>query len=1264
MPLTNRSAIIRYLQAVKFAPALGLLAGFAATALAAPADRITRPVDDRVKRAIPGNVHPLAQAKFDQGPIDPEMRMNYIMLMVKPSAAQQTDLDGLLADRQNPSSPQFHKWLTPEEFGERFGLSAGDSSKVAAWLRAEGLTVNRVARARNWLAFSGTAGQVSKALRTSFHSFEVDGKTHFANTTAPAVPDALAGMVGGFLGLNDFHLKSYARLTPAPSVSRLGPYDNSGALHYLAPQDFATIYDIEPLYRQNIDGTGQNIAIVGDSDVDPADISAFRTQYGLPVNPPVMIPYAGFDPGYSEDQIEGTLDLEWSGAVAPHATIDYVYGPDVFEAIVYAVDNDVAPIVSISYGACEVEFSALFYRSVAQEGNAQGITLISASGDSGAAGCDAQGFQPFATQGLMVDFPAAMPEVTGVGGTEFVEGSGKYWSSVNSTDFGSALSYIPEEAWNESGGFGLGASGGGASLFYSKPAWQAGPGVPSDSGRDVPDVALSAAGHDGYNITFFGQNIQVGGTSCAAPSMAGIVALLNQYQVTKGFQAQPGLGNINPQLYRLAQSSPSAFHDVTSGNNMVPCAQGSPDCLTGSLGYQAGPGYDQATGLGSIDVSALASAWNTATNAVKVGLYLSAPALTLNDTLNMVAIVTPASGKGTPTGRVDFSSGGLALGSGTLSSSQAGQAAYLSFPAFMLGFGQSGIVAVYSGDAAFSGGGSATEQFQVNAPPGASILVTWPNTVWPSAADAQGLSWQTSMQLSEEAGVPAIVTSFTIDGQSQPLSQYFPSPDIPPNGTVNVVTVFRNLVPPVTRTFAFTGVDAGGNTWSRTVQVEYMPLLPNENLALAATPLTVAQNTTADPACQWAVQLNIDDVGGYLNYLTNLYIGGVDASSAIPSIFGTSRIDAYGDAQGTLCFGGITPPATDAILVVESGSFAQEINVSFIGPPANPGTLSASPASLSLAVAQGSASTPTALAVDLSDQTQSWTASIFPANRTTAWLTASKLSGTGSGQIALTASGTGFEPGVYRATIVIQSQNAQPQYVNVPVMFVLGGAASGTSIAAVANAASFQSAVSPGMLMAVYGTDLANTTASASALPLPFSTNGVSVTVNGLAAPILYESLKQLNIQVPYTTGAGPAVLGVNNNGQIAGFQFQLSPSSPGIFADSNGNLVPNSTVQQGGIATLFFTGAGDVTPPIPTAVAPDPQTPVSLLPVPLLPLSVTVGGVQAFVYFAGIPSGLIGTTQVNFQVPASVPVGVQPLVVTVNGVASKAVNLTVTAAK
>ena len=298
--------------------------------------------------------------------------------------------------------------------------------------------------------------------------------------------------------------------------------------------------------------------------------------------------------------------------------------------------------------------------------------------------------------------------------------------------------------------------------------------------------------------------------------------------------------------------------------------------------------------------------------------------------------------------------------------------------------------------------------------------------------------------------------------------------------------------------------------------------------------------------------------------------------------------------------------------------------------------------------------------MNLSDATQPWTAAIFPGNRTTAWLSASKLSGTGPGQIVLTASGAGFAPGAYRATVVIQSPNATPQYINVPVIFVLDGSTSGTSIGGVASAATAQLTGSPGMLLSVYGTKLANSVRTASGIPLPYSIDGVSAVVNGVAAPLVYISQDQINLQVPYEVGAGPAVLGINNNGQIAGFAFQVTPTTPGIFADPNGNLVPNATVKQGGTTTLYMTGAGEVSPLILTGTTASSTTPLSSLPKPQLPLAVTVAGIPAFLQYVGISSGLVGTVQVNFTVPASVPAGVQPLVVTVGGVPSPAVNLTV----
>ncbi len=1171
--------------------------------------------------------------------MDPGQPINYMVLLVKPSAAQQADLDTLLLNQQNPSSPSFRSWLTPDQFGSRFGLNSSDQSKVVAWLTSQGFSIEHSARSANWIAFSGSAANVSAALHTPIHRFEVNGEMHFANTAPPSVPEALSGVVAGFLGLNDFKAHSDLKLAPQPDYT-------SGAYHYLAPADFSTIYDVAPLYTAGINGTGQSIAIVGESDVLLSDIAAFRTRYGLPANNPKLYPYGSADPGYNGAQLEANLDLEWSGAIAPNATIYYVYGTSAFTAIIAAVELNVAPVISASFGNCEINEDYPGYEAVAQQANAQGITILASSGDAGAAGCDTQGAEPFATRGRAVNFPASLPEVTGVGGTQFTEGTGNYWNPANTVTFGSAISYIPEAAWNENASSGLFSTGGGVSIMYPKPLWQAAPGVPADGMRDVPDIAFSSAGHDAYEVYYEGANVAVYGTSCAAPSMAGVVALLNHYQIANKFQKTAGLGNINPQIYRLAQIAPTAFHDVTTGNNSVPCAQGSPDCSTGSFGYSAGVAYDQATGLGSLDVGNLATQWNTAAAATAVTLSASATKATLNDTIQLTATVAAASGSGTPTGMVSFNYYTLPLG--TLPLTNGGVT--VSVPLYQFGgTGTATVSAQYSGDASFSPG-SATKNIQITTPSGVtSIVLSGSSNVYPQPADAQGLSWQTTITLNEVAGVPANVTGLTIDGVAQLLAQYFPEPQIEPKGSVTASFIFRGLAAPVTKTFVFTGTDPTGLVWTRQIAIVFAALPTYDYFNLTVTPLTAVENP-ANTACPWSVQLNVDDLGGYgVNLITDLEAGGLDYATQITQIFGTHRLEAYGGLQGTLCFSGITPPATDAVYVALGDGANYNLNVNFAAPPVNPGTLAVTPASISMT------STAT-LAVNLSDKTQQWTANIYPANRTTSWLTASQLSGTGSGTITLTANGTGFEPGAYRATIVLQSQNAIPQYINVPVMFVLGGGSS-TSITAVANSASFKTQISPGMLMSIFGTGLANSTATNSGNPLPYSLAGVSVTVNGLAAPVVYASPGLLNVQVPYSVGAGPAVLGVNNNGIIAGFSFAVSPASPGVFADANGNVVPIPTVKAGTALALYVTGTGDVNPALKTAYSP---TSSSTTPVPLLPLSVTVGGLPAFLEFVGITPGLIGVTQVNILVPSATPLGNQPVVVTVNGAASAPVNIVV----
>ncbi len=563
------------------------------------------------------------------------------------------------------------------------------------------------------------------ALHTAIHRYRVNGEMHFANAVEPGVPEALAEVVGGFIGLHDFN--------PQPSPKTVKPDFNAGANHFLAPEDWATIYDVAPLYAAGIDGTGVNIGIIGGSQLTLSDIQTFRSNYNLPAKDPVTV-LVGNNPGLVPNAMtEADLDIEWAkGAVAPNATIYFYYAANNLNtAIAAAINANVVQIISMSFGTSEFDSVAVMQQPIFQQANAQGITMIAATGDSGAATAPDSATE--ATKGPVVSSPASYPEATAVGGTQFNEGTGTYWASANSPNSGSALSYIPEIAW--SGG------GGGASAIFFKPDWQAAPGVPADGARDLPDVALSASGHDSYYIVTSGRSVAVAGTSASAPSMAGIVALLNQYLVAHGSLSQPGLGNINPQLYRLAQTAPTAFHDITVGSNAVPCEQGSPDCQ-GTFGYSAGPGYDQATGLGSIDANVFVTSWSNAASPVTVKFLTAAPAqATLNDTFQLTATVTPVSGAGTPTGTVDFGTQAIPLGSVMLDASSGQPTAIMNVPGYLLGSANTFLLsAQYRGDAAFSGGGASTS-VSLTVPTGVSSIVpSAPLSRISAQPDASGLA--------------------------------------------------------------------------------------------------------------------------------------------------------------------------------------------------------------------------------------------------------------------------------------------------------------------------------------------------------------------------------------------------------------------------------------------------------------------------------------------------------------------------------------------
>ena len=615
-----------------------------------------------------GNVHPLARPEFDEGQVNAEMRMDGMLLLLKPAAARQAELDGLVEAQQNPDSVFYHQWLTPAEYGARFGASASDVARVTAWLAGHGFAVTEIPAGNRLVVFSGTAGQVLDAFHTQMHRYQVDGITHVANAQDPQIPAALSGVVGGVVSLNDFRRTSEIRertALPAADVPAVGgahawtelsPLNSAGSTHYLFPADFATIYNFNPLYGAGTAGAGASIAIAARSNINLSDVAAFRSLSGLPVNVPSVI-VVGSDPGIvANDQDESTLDVEWAGAVAPSATISLVAAAStqttdgIDLAAQYIVNHRTAPVVSVSYGSCEQAMGAAeldFYNSLWEQAASEGISVFVASGDAGAAGCSAA----TATKGAQtaVNGLCSSPYATCVGGTEFNEGANpaQYWAAGNAAGYGSALGYIPETVWNESGangGGGLWASGGGASKVYAQPAWQAGvTGAGAANGmRAVPDVALSAASHDGYLIEENGSPWIVSGTSVAAPAFAGMMALVVE---TMGGTGQ---GSANAKLYALANAAPDAFHATPEGNNSVP----------GVAGFWAsGAAYNLATGLGSVDGAALAGSWSAGT--------VEAPTLMLSGGTDPIAV---AQG-GTATVSFVVVTGGSFAGSVSLSAS-------------------------------------------------------------------------------------------------------------------------------------------------------------------------------------------------------------------------------------------------------------------------------------------------------------------------------------------------------------------------------------------------------------------------------------------------------------------------------------------------------------------------------------------------------------------------------------------------------------------
>jgi len=741
-----------------------LLSAFGSTLThAQTTDLVRTPVDPANRVPLTGHHPAWASPQNDVGTVPADLPIERLtMVLTRPPQREQAYTQ-FLQDQQNPASPDYHHWLTPVEIGKRFGASSHDIHAVTVWLQSQNLHVDSVSNSRERIVFSGPASAIASAFGAEMHYFTVGAEKRISITAEPQVPAALAGVIKCISGLYTVKIRAQYGGSAALGgdgfswVSGSISSDGSGftcggtPCYVVFPADFATIYNINGV-AGGINGAGQTIAVVGRSGVCNTDISNFASAAAVTANiPTVIVPPLGIAPPApicsgtaSGNQGEATLDVTRSGSIAQGATIDLVVSKSnptgtkdgIQFATEYVVDTTPVParIMNISFSQCEADAGQMgvaYWDSLFAQAAGEGISVFVSSDDSAAAGCDHSFAPPPTTQALSPNSICSSSYATCVGGTEFADSANptQYWSATNGPGFESALGYIPEGAWNEpmnlQNQLQVAGTGGGVSLYIPTPSWQTGTGVPtSRSGRYTPDVAFSASLHDAYFGCLAANNQCPGtgfaifaGTSAAAPDMAGIAALLNQKQGS----AQ---GLINPNLYNLAATpSNGVFHDVTVATSgvancvvtmpsMCNNSTAGPTTLTGGLsGYLVTAGYDEATGLGSVNVANLLTNWAPTTVATTTTLAISpAPPVNAGTSVTLTATVKPSStSTKMPTGHVTLTDAFLGkLGTVTVNSS--GVATLIS--STLAGASYS-VTATYGGDTNFSGSTSSTVPYSV-----------------------------------------------------------------------------------------------------------------------------------------------------------------------------------------------------------------------------------------------------------------------------------------------------------------------------------------------------------------------------------------------------------------------------------------------------------------------------------------------------------------------------------------------------------------------
>lgn len=544
---------------------LFFLACFSITTFAAvhtsaiPTVRVTKAVDNGKRATLYGHTPKATRRGMDLGRITPSTPAEHLIILLKSSQEQEREARRVIDEQHDKRSANYHRWMTPEEFGAHFGVHDSDIESVKNWLSGQGFVVEDVTKAKRAIRFTGTVGQIEQAFQTQMHFFLMpNGEAHVSNDRDISVPEALSPVIAGVPTLNDFFRKSHrvevgrmSRMRPGPKFSNgtnCGSVANSSC--FVGPADFATIYNTTPLLASGINGAGITIGIVGRSDILMSDVQTYRQMFNLPVNDPVFI-HAGQDNGINAgDDGESDLDVEISGGIAPNAKVDFVIGTPTFlvdgitNSIQYLVENNNVDIISTSYGDCESNEGAggnAFNSQMFEQAAAQGISVFVADGDNGPAECDDSN-DTFEALGYAASAEGSTPYAVSVGGTEFDEGTNTgYWSNTNNPlNLSSAVSYIPEYPWNEAKSAsptstpsadlsGLWSGSGGISAYYLQPPWQYGSGVPTTDpvltqGGNWITVNITNAG-SGYT-TGSTPSVTFSGETCASNPQSGATAIV------------------------------------------------------------------------------------------------------------------------------------------------------------------------------------------------------------------------------------------------------------------------------------------------------------------------------------------------------------------------------------------------------------------------------------------------------------------------------------------------------------------------------------------------------------------------------------------------------------------------------------------------------------------------------------------------------------------------------------------------------------------